>query len=118
MTEVGEKIDHRRLMAAVIERAVKDVRETHDLPPPVRPAMTDGDKEHNARFREAYHLALEVRSWLASDREGLFTFRGICDSLGIVPRPILKKLTPLMPVRNELEWREYEAGTAGYRKSA
>ena len=118
MTEVGEKIDHRRLMAAVIERAVRDVRETHDLPPPVCPATTNGEKEHNARVREEYYLALEARSWLASDREGLFTFRGICNALDIAPRPILKKLAPFMLVGNELEWRDYEAGTAGYRKSA
>lgn len=118
MTEVREKIDHRRLMAAVIERAVRDVRETHDLPHPVCPARTDGDKEHNARVREEYYLALEVRSWFASDREGLFTFRGICNALDIDPRPILKKLTPVMTIGNELKWRDYEAGTAGYRKSA
>ena len=118
MTEVREKIDHRRLMAAALERAVRDVRETHDLPPPVCPARTDGDREHNARIRGAYHLALEVRSWFASDREGLFTFRGVCNTLDIDPKAILKKLAPLVPVGNGLEWREYEAGTAGFRKSA
>ena len=118
MTAVRARIDHRRLMTAVLDRAVRDVRETRDLPPPIVPVLSKFDKWENARHRKEFHLALEVRSWFDSDRDGLFSFRGICDALNINAKATLRRIAPFMPIRSEAEWREYEAGTAGWRKSA
>ena len=118
MKGTGARIDHRRLMAAVLDRAVRDVIETHDLPPPIVPILEKQDRGENARNLRVFILALEVRSWFAPARVGLFSFLGICDVLNKDPQAVLKRVAPFVPIRSEHQWREYEAGTAGNGKAA
>lgn len=113
-----ERLDCRELMAAVLDRAVRDVRETHGLPPPVVPVLSKEDRSRNSEGLRAFNLGLEVRSWFASDRHGLFSFRGICDAMNVNAHAVLGGLAPHMEMISEREWREYEAGGVGWRKSA
>jgi hypothetical protein len=112
------RIDHRALMAAVLDRAVRDVRETWNLPAPISEPATEREKGRNAHGRGLFYLGTEVREWFASDGEGLFSFIGICDALGVNAGMVRGTIASFLPFRHESEWREHVAPRANYRKSA
>lgn len=73
-------LPHRRLMLAVLQTAIDDVRST-------RPQGVDGRstlREHDG-----------ARAWVAScDRSWPFSFENVCEAVGIDPGALRRALEP------------------------